>query len=137
MRRSRSRTCEGTALTDWDTDAIKTARLLTDTESQDTHDFCNDASADELAASSAYTAGCVTLGSKTATYDTASDQTRLDAASTSSTISATEAVVYTSTATASTSPLIWYIEFGGPVSTTDGTSQITWDATGVLALDVR
>jgi hypothetical protein len=79
MRRSRSRTCDGTALTDWDTDAIKPALLLTHTESQDTHDFFHDASADEVAASSAYTAGCVTLGSKTATYDTASDQTRLDA----------------------------------------------------------
>ena len=136
MRRSRSRTCDGTALTDWDTDAIKPALLLTHTESQDTHDFFNDASADEVAASSAYTAGCVTLGSKTATYDTASDQTRLDAASTSSTISATEAVVCKSTGTASTSPLIGYIDLGGVVSTTDGTFQITWDASGVPVLEV-
>lgn len=80
MRRSRLRTCDGTALTDWDTDTIQTAPLLTHTESQDRHDFFNDASADEVAASSADTAGCVTLASTDATYDTASDQTRLDAA---------------------------------------------------------
>lgn len=137
MRRSRprSRTCDGTALTDWDTDAIKTAPLLTHTE-EDTHDFFNDASADEVGASSTYTAGCVTLGSKTATYDTASDQTRLDAAWTSSTSSVTEAVVCKSTGTASTSPLIGYIDFGGVVSTPDGTFQITWDATGILVLEV-
>lgn len=75
----------------------------------------------------------MTLGSKTATYDPASDQIRLDAAWTRC---ATEAVVCKSTGTASTSPLIGYVEFGGVVSTPDGTFQITWDATGVLVLEV-
>ena len=92
MRRSRlrSRTCDGSALTDWDTDAIKTPPLLLNhTESQDAHDFLNDA-----------------------------------------------AVVCKSAGTASTSPVIGCIDFGGAASTPDGTFRITWDATGVLVPEV-
>ncbi len=129
---------DGTAVVDWDTDTIKTALLTAYTVNQDTHDFFDDVSGTEITGTG-YTAGGATLGSKTATYDTATDQIRLDAADTTwttSTLSATDAVVYKSTGTASTSPLIAAVDFGATVSTTAGTFQITWDATGIVVFDV-
>jgi hypothetical protein len=129
---------DGTAVVDWDTDTIKVMLLTGHTENQDTHDFVNDVVANEVAGTG-YTADGATLGSKAITYDTASDQIRMDAADTTwttSTISATEAVVYKDTGTDATSPLIGYIDFGATVSTTAGTFQITWDATGIIIIDV-
>jgi hypothetical protein len=129
---------DGTAVIDFDTDTIKVALLTGYTPSQDTHDFFNDVSGTQITGTG-YTAGGATLGTKTVTYDTATDQIRLDGADTSwttSTLSATHAVVYKDTGTASTSPVLCYIDFGGTVSTTAGTFQITWDATGVAVIDV-
>ncbi len=129
---------DGTAVTDWDTDTIKAALLAAYTINIDTHDFFDDVSATEITGTG-YTAGGATLGTKTATYDTATDQIRLDAADTTwttSTLSATDSVVYKSTGTASTSPLIAGIDFGATVSTTTGTFQITWDSTGIHVTDV-
>lgn len=129
---------DGTAVVDWDTDTIKAALLTAYTVNQDTHDFFDDVSATEITGTG-YTAGGATLGTKTATYDTATDQVRLDAADTTwttSTLSATDAVVYKSTGVAATSPLMAAVDFGATVSTTAGTFQITWDATGIIVLDV-
>lgn len=86
-----------------------------------------------------YTATGVALASKTVTYDTATDQIRLDAADsswTTSTITARRAVVYKDTGTSTTSPLLAQVDFGADVSTTAGTFQITWDATGIVVFDV-
>ncbi len=129
---------DGTAVNDWDTDTQKVALLTAYTANQDTHDFFDDVSAAEITGTG-YTAGGATLGSKTATYDTASDQIRLDAADsswTSSTLSATDAVVYKSTGTASTSPLLATVDFGATVTTTAGTFLITWDSLGLVVFDV-
>jgi hypothetical protein len=129
---------DGTAVVDWDTDTVKAALLTGYSVNQDTHDFFDDVSGTEITGTG-YTAGGASLGSRTATYDTATDQIRLDAADTTwttSTLSATDAVVYKSTGTASTSPLMAAVDFGGTVSTTTGTFQITWDSTGIVVLDV-
>ncbi len=129
---------DGTAVTDWDTDTIKAALLTGYSINIDTHDFFDDVSGTEITGTG-YTAGGATLGTKTATYDTATDQSRLDAADTTwttSTLSATDAVVYKSTGSAATSPLIAGIDFGATVSTTAGTFQITWDATGIHVTDI-
>ena len=89
---------------DFDTDTIKVALLSGYTPSQ-AHNYFDDVSADEISGTG-YTAGGATLGSKTlvssggvATFDAA------DTSWSSSTLSATHAVVYLSTGTASTSPL--------------------------------
>ena len=129
---------DGTSVVDWDTNTIKVALLTGHTPAQDTHDFFNDVSANEITGTG-YTADGAALTTKTVTYDTASDQVRLDADDTSwttSTLSATHAVVYKDTGTASTSPLIGLIDFGGTVSTTAGTFQITWDSTGIVVFDL-
>lgn len=129
---------EGSATIVWASDTIKCALLTAYSADFDTHDFFNDVSATEITGTG-YTAGGATLGSKTSTYDTASDQIRLDAADpswTTSTLSATDAVVYKSTGTAATSPLMAGIDFGATVSTTAGTFQITFDSTGIIVFDV-
>jgi hypothetical protein len=124
---------------DFDTDTIKVALLSSSyTPDQDAHDYLNDVSTYEVSGTG-YTAGGNTLGSKTATYDSANNVVILDAADTtwsSSTITARYAVVYGSTGTASTSPLIGYVDFGSDQSSTNGNFTITWDSTGIVRITV-
>jgi hypothetical protein len=130
---------EGSATVVWASDTIKCALLSGYTLDQDTHDFFNDVSGTELANGNGYTTGGATLGSKTSTYDTASDQVRLDAGDvslTSSTVSATDSVVYKSTGTASTSALLGAVDFGATVTTSNGTFTIAWDTTGICVFDL-
>jgi len=124
---------------DFDTDTIKVALLTSSyTPDQDAHDYYNDVSTYEVSGTG-YTAGGNTLGSKTATYDSATNVIVLDAADTtwsSSTITARYAVVYDSTGTASTSTLIGYVDFGSDQSSTNGNFTITWDSTGIVRITV-
>jgi hypothetical protein len=91
----------GANVIDWDTDTIKVALTTsTYTPDQDTHDFFNDVT-NEITGTG-YSAGGATLTSPTVTYDTATNQVRLDAADTTwttSTLTARYAVVYKSTGT--------------------------------------
>lgn len=130
---------DGSAPIVWSSATIKLGLTTSAwTPNQDTHDFEDDVTNE--VAGTGYTAGGVTLGSKTSTYDTASDQTRLDAADASwagSTLTARRAFLWNDTAgAASTDPLIGWIDFGADVSTTAGTFQITFDATGIQVYDV-
>jgi hypothetical protein len=124
---------------DFDSDTIKVALLSSSyTPDQDAHDYFNDVSSTEVSGTG-YTTGGNTLGSKTATYDSANNVVILDAADTtwsSSTITARYAVVYGSTGTASTSPLIGYVDFGSDQSSTNGNFTITWDSTGIVRITV-
>lgn len=124
---------------DFDSDTIKVALLTSSyTPNQDTHDYFNDVSANEVTGTG-YTAGGITLASKTATYDSATNVIVLDAADvtwSSSTITARYAVVYDSTGTASTSALIGYVDFGSDQSSTNGNFTITWDSTGIVRITV-
>lgn len=130
---------DGSSVTVWSSATIQVSLHTAYTFNNDTHDFFDDASATEVTGTG-YTANGVTLASKTSTYDTATDQIRLDAADvswTTSTISATDAVVWVNTAGASsTDPILANVDFGATVSTTAGTFQITWDATGIIVFDV-
>lgn len=123
---------------DWDTDTIKVALTTSSyTPNQDTHDYFNDVTNEVTG--TGYTAGGNTLSSKTITYDDANNVIILDAADTtwaSSTITARYAVVYASTGTASTSPLIGYVDFGSDQSSTNGNFTITWDSTGIVRVTV-
>lgn len=123
---------------DWDTDTIKVALTTSSyTPNQDTHDYFNDVTNEVTG--TGYTAGGNTLASKTITYDDANNVIVLDAADStwaSSTITARYAVVYASTGTASTSPLIGYVDFGSDQSSTNGNFTITWDSTGIVRVTV-
>lgn len=121
----------------WTGDTVKTSLHSNSyTPDQDLDDFFNDVSASELAASGGYTAGGVTLTTKTLTYDSTSNEARLDADDaswTSATFSSYFAVTYTTTGgTSATNPLMGYVDFGGVETVTSGTFTIVWDATGVL-----
>lgn len=124
---------------DFDSDTIKVALLSSSyTPDQDAHDYFNDVSSFEVTGTG-YTSGGNTLGSKTATYDSATNVIVLDAADTtwsSSTITARYAVIYDSTGTSSTSALIGYVDFGSDQSSTNGNFTITWDATGIVRITV-
>jgi hypothetical protein len=125
---------------DWDSDTIKVALLTSSyTPNQDTHDYFDDVSTYEVTGTG-YTTGGQTLGSKTVTYDSANNVIVLDAADvtwSSSTITARYAVVYDdSGASASTKPLIGYVDFSSDQSSTNGNFTITWDATGIVRITV-
>jgi len=125
---------------DWDSDTIKVALLSSSyTPNQDTHDYYDDVSTYEVSGTG-YTAGGQTLGSKTITYDAATNVIILDAADTtwtSSTITARYAVVYDdSGATAAAKALIGYVDFSSDQSSTSGNFTITWDATGIVRITV-
>lgn len=81
----------------------------------------------------------MTLTTSAATYDTTSDQIRIDASDaqwTSASFTARIAVVYKDTGTNSTSPLIIYVDFGGDETVSSGTFTIQWDSTGIGYIDV-
>lgn len=124
---------------DWVGDTIQCSlHTVTYTPDQDVHDFFNDAT-NEITGTG-YTAGGVSLGSKTLTYDTATNQVRLDAVDaswTGATFTARYAVIWKDTAGASTTdPLLSYVDFGADESVASGTFSVVWDATGVLRFDV-
>lgn len=66
------------------------------------------------------------FGTNIVTFDAA------DAAWTSSTLTARYGILYKSTGTASTSPLIGYFDFGGNVSSTSGTFTIQFHSSGIF-----
>lgn len=119
---------------DWVNDTIKVALLTSSyTPNQDTHQFFSDLTNEVVG--TGYSAGGVTLGTKTKTYTGATNVTAFFAAAAvwaGSTITARYAAVYKSTGTAGTSALIGYVDFGADVSSTGAAFTITWDAAGIF-----
>jgi predicted secreted protein len=103
---------------DLDTDTIKLALVTSSyTPNLDTHDFWDDVSANEVASGNGYTTGGPTLATAAVTGNTTSDRAEADySVDPSWTFTATKSfrygVVYKSTGTNSTSPLIGLIDFG-------------------------
>ena len=104
----------------------------------DTDDFQNDVTNEVTG--TGWSAGGVTLTSLSSLYDSTSHQARFDAgdiAATGTTLTGVRyVVVYKSTGTNTTSPLVSFVNAGADVSTTAGTLGVTWDATGVWNDDV-
>ena len=124
----------GTAVS-WTGDTIKCSlHTSTYTPNQDTDEFFS-AATNELGTGSGYTAGGVTLSGKSLNYNTSTNEAQLIASNaswTTASFTARTAVVYKSTGTAGTSPLLGYIGFGADQTVASGTFTIQWDATGVL-----
>lgn len=119
-------------------DTIKLALVTSAyTPDIDAHDFWDDVSANE-ATGTGYTAGGATFASKTGAVVAASDLAKFDAADVawtiSSALSARYAVLYKSTGTGATSPLIGYVDFGSTYSLASGTLTIVWSANGVMTI---
>lgn len=99
----------------------------------DADEFYDDVD-NEVSASGTYSAGGATLTVSCSTDDT-DDEGVFDATDvsfTSATITARYAVIYKSTGTASTSPVVLYIDFGSNQTSTAGTFAITFAAEGIL-----
>lgn len=117
------------------TDTIKVALVTSSyTPDIDADVFWDDVSANEVSASGSYTAGGATLSVSNSTDDT-DDEGVFDATDvswTSATITARYAVIYKSTGTPATSPLIALIDFGSDQASTAGTFTITFAAEGII-----
>lgn len=104
--------------------------------SQATHDFYDDVTNEVT--SSGYTAGGTTLSNKT--YSSSSLVTTFDDTAdvvwTGVTFTARYAVLYKSTGTASTSPLIGYLDFGADQSPAGVNFTIAWNASGIFTWTV-
>ncbi len=122
---------------DLDTDTIKVALVTsTYTPDQDVHDFFDDITNE--VSGTGYTAGGATLANKAATADNTDNEGVFDADDvtwSTSTITARGAVIYKSTGTASTSPIIAYIDFGSDKTSSGGNFTIAWNAEGILNLN--
>jgi hypothetical protein len=105
----------------------------------DTDDFINDIGANELAAGNGYTTGGVTLTGKTVTYDTASDQIRVDFDDVSWTFTAGKTwlygVVYIDTAGASSTDPIYAVLTWDSSQTVSTAYTLQIDAAGLLYID--
>lgn len=126
----------GDAPIDFLSDTIKCALCTASyTPNQTTHEWFSDITNE--VSGTGYTAGGATLGSKT--LSASSLVTTLDAADpswSSSTITARYAVFYKDTGTAGTSPLIAYADFGGNISSTNGTFTVVLNASGLATITV-
>ena len=130
---------DGTETLDWNTDTIKVSlHTSTYTPDRDADDYFNDAT-NELPTANGYTSGGVTITTPTVTFDSATDEIRLDADDVSwasSSITARTAVWKKVKGGASSAdPLIGYLPFGADVTTSSGTLSITMDSTGHFKLD--
>lgn len=105
----------------------------------DTDDFWSDASANEVANGNGYTTGGETLGTKTITYDSASDQVRIDFADVTWTFTAGKtwlyAVIYIDTAGASTTDPIYAVLTWDTSQTVSTAYTLVIDAAGLLYID--
>jgi hypothetical protein len=122
---------------DLDSDTIKVSLHASTYTPAATHDFFDDLT-NEVTGSN-YTAGGATLGSTAVTTVTTNDA-MFDAADTtwsahaSGFSTARYAVIYKSTGTDSTSPLIGYIDFTTDQDNVNNDLTIKWNASGILQL---
>lgn len=123
---------------DFDGGTIKCALCTSSyTPDQDAHDYFNDISSE--VSGTGYTAGGATLANCAITYTGATNTVKIDADDVSwatSTITARYAIIYVSTGTAATSPLLLYVDFGQDYTTTGATFTITWSSSGIATLTV-
>ena len=105
---------------------------------RDANDFFNDAT-NEIGSGNGYTTGGETLGTKTITYDSASDQVRWDAADMPWTFTASKTwrygVIYIDTAGASSTDPLYALLTWDSDQTVSTAYTLVWDAAGILYID--
>jgi hypothetical protein len=103
------------------------------TPDPDAHQFKSDVSGE--ASGPGYTAGGQAITSKSVTQDNTDDEGVFDAEDvvwSGTSITARGAVIYKDTGTASTSPLVCYIDFGADKSTSGMDFKLQWSDEGIL-----
>jgi hypothetical protein len=120
------------------TDTVKVMLCTSSyTPDQDAHIYKSSVTNEAVGtAGTTYVAGGATLTSKTMTYTAATNVIMLDAADvswgTTGNPTARYAIVYVSTGTDSTSPLLGFVDFGADVVVLG----IAWDPAGILTVTV-
>jgi hypothetical protein len=89
----------------------------------DTDDFINDIGANEVAAGNGYNTGGETLTAKTITYDSASDQVRIDFGDVTWTFTGSKTWLYA----------VIYIDTAGASSTDPIYAVLTWDSSQTVS----
>jgi hypothetical protein len=103
------------------------------TPDQDAHDFVNDITNE--AAGTSYTAGGITLTTVAVNLDGSTNTVTLDAddiTTASLSVSCRWGIIYVDTGTASTSPLIAYVDLSEGVGGNVTVTGITWNASGIV-----
>jgi len=111
-------------------DTLKVALVSSSYTPSAAHNFFDDIT-NELATTGGYTAGGATITSPTVTsgvFDAA------DTSWSSATFTARYGIVYKSTGTPGTSPLMFYIDFDANQSPSSQTFTITWNASGIVSI---
>jgi hypothetical protein len=111
-------------------DTIKVALVTSSYTFSAAHEFFDDIT-NELSTAGGYTAGGATINSPTISagvFDGA------DTMWTSATFTTARGIVYKSTGTPGTSPLIGCIDFDGNQSPADQTFKIVWNAGGIISI---
>jgi hypothetical protein len=122
---------------DYLTDTID-VMLLTGSTYDATDEFVSDVNSDEITGTG-YTAGGATLATPTSSYDAGTNTWSFgfdDPTWATATFSTTAAVVYKNTGTASTSPVIGYIDFGGAQAPAGVDFTLHVNAAGLLTRQV-
>ena len=126
----------------WNQGPLGAVLLTGYTFDQDNHHFLKDCMGFEIAqggANSGYTSLGATVGNGTISYDSASNEVRIDFADptwTTATFSASSMVVYWRSAGGTTTswPMIQYVEFGSTQTVSSGTFSYQVPATGSAAI---
>lgn len=123
---------------DWLSDTIK-VMLTTSTyvPNQDTNEFKSDVTNE--VSGTGYSAGGVTLTTKTLVYTGASNLTTMDADDaiwSGASFTARIAVIYKDTGTGTTSNLLGYVDFGADQTVAAATFTIQWNASGIFTITV-
>lgn len=125
----------------WTSDTIKVAATSSSyTPNQATHEFFSDIT-NELSTANGYTAGGATLSGKSVAAGASAAERALKASATTwtpgsgQTLTIRYLIIYKSTGTSSTSPLLGYVDLGADTSATNANWTATWDSTsGVLKI---
>jgi hypothetical protein len=121
----------------WTSDTIKIA-LYTGAmpvTAQDNWKYKSDIATITEITGTGYTAGGQALANKTITYTAGTNVIKLDADDnvwTSSTLSATCAIIYDDTGNAATSAILGYVDFGGTIVSSGGNFTVTHDSAGLF-----
>lgn len=116
---------------DLEADTIRVALLNSSHSFTATHNTWSQVSANEVSGTG-YTANGASLANKAVTQGATTKFDADDTQWTSSTITASHAVIYDDTMT--NDDLIASIDFGGSQSTSSGTFKIQWHADGIITL---
>jgi hypothetical protein len=121
---------------DFDTNTIRLMLLGAGyTPDQDTHDYIDDVSAQEVAATGNYVAGGQALANKTVGYTAGTNTTKFDADDVTwanSTITASYGALYCDTGTPATSAIIGIVDLGGSKSSSNGPFTVAWNVDGIF-----